>query len=364
AASHLQELPSESIRSRQRRSPLVARATIADVAREADVSVATVDRVVNARLPVSEHTTRRVLEAAQKLGFHASGLIRARLREELPEVAIGLLLQRPDDPFYRDLADRLERALAGSRTFRGLPRTDYWTTDDPEDIAARLRRLGRRCQAVALVSPDHAAVAEAIGELTERGVPVFALLSDCAPAVRTSYLGIDSRKAGRTAGWLIERCAGRPGKVAVIVGSHRFQGHELREIGFRTYFRERAPQFAVLDAVVNSESDTATEEAVVRLAEAHPGLVGIYVAGGGIAGALAGLRRIPPGRRPAMVSPALPPEARAGLAEGILSAAICEPVDRLCEQLVALVGQALGDRAARLPNQIVLPMDLFTPESL
>jgi LacI family transcriptional regulator len=343
---------------------VVVRATIADVAREAGVSVATVDRVVNARLPVREDTTRRVLEAAQKLGFHAAGLIRARLREQLPEYAVGLLLQRPDDPFYRDLAERLERSISTNRMFRGLPRTDYWTADDPVDIAARLRRLGRRCQAVALVSPDHAAVAEAIAELTARGVPVFAMLSDCASAARTCYLGIDSRKAGRTAGWLIHQCAGKPGKVAVIVGSRRFHGHELREIGFRSYFRERAPQFLVLDAVVNSESDAATEEAVVQLAEAHPSLVGIYLAGGGIAGGVAGLRRIPPERRLAMVSPSLPPEARAGLADRVLSAAICEPIDRLCEQLVELVVQALDDRAARLPNQIVLPMDLYTPESL
>ncbi len=343
---------------------MVARATITDVAREAGVSVATVDRVVNARLPVSEHTARRVLEAAETLGFHASGLIRARLRGQLPEYSVGLLLQRPDEPFYRHLAERLERTLATNRTFRGLPRTDYWSADDPDDIAARVRALGRRCQAVALVSPDHAAVGEAIGELTARGVPVFALLSDCAPAARTSYVGIDSRKAGRTAGWLIEQCAGRPGKVAVIVGSHRFLGHELREIGFRSYFRERAPGFTVLDAVVNSESDAATEEAVVQLAEAHPSLVGIYLAGGGISGGIAGLRRIPPGRRPAMVSPSLPPDARAALADRVLSAAVCEPIDGICDELVGLVGQALDDRAARLPNQVVLPMDLFTPENV
>jgi LacI family transcriptional regulator len=343
---------------------VVARATIADVAREAEVSVATVDRVVNARLPVSEHTTRRVLDAAERLGFHASALIRSRLPDELPEYSVGLLLQRPDDPFYRDLAERLERAISATRTFRGLARTDYWGADDPADIAARVRRLGRRCHAVALVSPEHPAVAEAIGELTARGVPVFAMLSDCAAAVRTCYLGIDSRKAGRTAGWLIEQCAEAPGKVAVIVGSRRFQGHELREVGFRSYFREQAPRFAVLDAVVNSESDSATEDAVVHLAEAHPDLVGIYLAGGGISGGIAGLRRIPPARRPAMVAPSLPPEARDALADRVLSAAICEPVDRLCEQLVALVGQALADRAARLPNQVLLPMDLVTPESL
>ena len=187
---------------------MVSRPTVADVAREAGVSVATVDRVINARLPVREDTTRRVLEAAQKLGFHATGLIRARLREQLPEYSVGLLLQRPDDPFYRDLAERLERAITGSRLFRGLARLRLLDRRRPRrhrraaaPARAALRRRWRWS------APTIAAVAEAIAELTARGVPVFALLSDCASAARTCYLGIDSRKAGRTAGWLVRQCA-------------------------------------------------------------------------------------------------------------------------------------------------------------
>jgi LacI family transcriptional regulator len=343
---------------------MVARPTVADVAREAGVSVATVDRVVNALLPVREDTTRRVLDAAERLGFHATGLIRSRLRGQLPDYAVGLLLQKPDDPFYRDLDQRLERAIAGSRLFRGTARTDFWTADDPDDIAARLRRLGRRCQAVALVSPDHPAVEAAIAELTAGGVPVFTLLSDCAAAARTSYLGIDSRKAGRTAGWLVRQCARAPGKVAVIVGSRRFQGHELRELGFRSYFRELAPEFAVLDAVVNSESDEATREAFLRLVELHPDLVGIYVAGGGMAGGVAALRTLPPQGRPALVCPALTPQVRSGLSDGIVSAAVCEPGDRLAERLVELVVTALEDRAPRMPHQLILPIYLYTPENV
>ncbi|MFT3973261.1 MAG: LacI family DNA-binding transcriptional regulator [Amaricoccus sp.] len=343
---------------------MVSRPTVADVAREAGVSVATVDRVVNGRLPVREDTARRVLEAAQRISFHAVGLIRSRLREQLPEVAVGVLLQRPDEPFYADLTRQLQRAITGARAFRGVSRLDYWVKDDPEDIAARLRRLARRCQAVALVSPDHPAVAAAIADVAGTGLPVFTMLSDCAPASRTSYLGIDSRKAGRTAAWLIRKCAPRGGKVAVIVGSRRFQGHELREMGFRSFFREVAPEFVVLDAVVNSESDAATEEAILQLAERHRDLVGIYLAGGGAAGGVAALRAIEPGRRPAMICPSLQPEVRAALADGVLTAAICEPVDRLTERLVEAVTQALDEQGPRVPNQIVLPMDLYTPENL
>lgn len=341
---------------------MVVRATIADIAREAGVSVATVDRVVNGRLPVREDTARRVLDAAYKLGFHATGLIRARLREQLPEIAVGLLLQKPEDPFYRELTERLTRAITGARLFRGVARTDFWPKDDPADIAARLLRLGRRARAVALVSPDHPEVAEAVAKLTAHGVPVITLLSDLAAASRTCHVGIDDRRAGRTAAWVIHRGTRGPGRVGVIVGSRRFQGHELREIGFRSYFREFAPELRVLDGVVNSESDAATEEAVVQLTEAYPDLAGIYLAGAGVAGGIAGLRRLPPERRPALVAPGLSPLAREALTERVLTAAVCEPLDRLSERFIELVVLAL--EGERLPNHVILPMDLVTPENL
>ena len=83
-----------------------------------------------------------------------------------------------------------------------------------------------------------------------------------------------------------------------------------------------------------------------------------------MAGGISGMRQIAPDRRPTMVCAALTPQTRAGLSEGILSLTICEPIDRLCEQLIELIVLALDERAARMPNQVILPMDLFTPENL
>ena len=56
-----------------------SRPTISDVAAKSGVSVATVDRVLNARHPVREETTRRVYEAATAIGYHAAGRIRTNL---------------------------------------------------------------------------------------------------------------------------------------------------------------------------------------------------------------------------------------------------------------------------------------------
>ena len=58
--------------------------------------MATVDRVLNGRLPVREETARRVYDAARDIGYHATGLIRQRIEREVSQYRLGFLLQRPD----------------------------------------------------------------------------------------------------------------------------------------------------------------------------------------------------------------------------------------------------------------------------
>ena len=77
---------------------MVKRPTIADLARKAGVSVATVDRVLNRRLPVRDDTVLRVVEAAEAIGYHATGLLKRRMTEAPPR-RFAFLLQKPD-AFY------------------------------------------------------------------------------------------------------------------------------------------------------------------------------------------------------------------------------------------------------------------------
>lgn len=342
---------------------MTRRATITDVAEASGVSVATVNRVLSGSPAVREETGTRVREAAELLGFRAAGLIRSRLQERLPAARVGILLQRPEEAFYREFTGRLEKAVRETALFRGSAFFDYARSLDGEEIAARLLKLAGRAEAVALVAPEHPTLTRAVEELRARSIPVFTLLSDCAPAARTAYIGVDNRRAGRTAGWAIAQCAARPGRVAVFVGSHRFHGHELREIGLRSYFREHAPGFTVLETAVNDESPERTEALVSSLAAAG-GLVGCYLAGGGTAGAVAAARALPPEARPVIVSNDAPSVARAALNERLLTLTVAEPLDAICRELTQGIARALEKPPAAAPGQIFLPFDLFTPENI
>ncbi len=67
------------------------RATMADVARVAGVGIATVDRVLNNRAPVAEKRAIRVMEAAERVDYHAQGLLRRRIEEMAPARTLGFV---------------------------------------------------------------------------------------------------------------------------------------------------------------------------------------------------------------------------------------------------------------------------------
>lgn len=340
------------------------RPTVADLARASGTSVATVDRVINGRLPVREVTARRILEAAREIGFHGIGTIEARLRANLPECRVGLVLQRSGDPFYPAFEAALRAGLGGSRRFRAQVKVAHWTGHDPVAIAGVIDRLAARCDVLAFVSPNHPLIEDAIARLRTQGKAAFALLSDCAPMQRTGYIGIDCRKAGRAAAWMIHQCARGPGKVAVIVGDPGFRGHELAETAFRQWFRENAPGHVLLETQVNGEDDARTRALLADLLHRETRLAGLYMTGGGKSGAIEALAALPPADRPVLILPSLTAETRAGLARGIVTMTICEPLDqiaRVLEEQIALQVEGRRDEAAPVT---MLPIDLRIPEAL
>ena len=346
------------------------RPTVRDVAARAGVSVATVDRVLNRRAPVKEVTARRVLDAAQAIGFHASALMQRRIEERREERTLGFLLQRQSEAFYQHLGSALARATRDAATIRGRPIVEHLDDLTPARVAERLRQLTERSDAVAIVAADHPKITEAVEASQERGVPVFALLSDISAPGRRGFLGIDHRRAGRTAGWAVTRLAGgtgtpdRAAKVGILIGTHRYLGQELCEISFRSYMREHAPEVRVLDALMSLEHSHFAQETTLDLLRREPDLVGLYVAGGGMEGVIGALREHGGHENLVVVCNELIPETRAALLDGVVDLVIATPVELLADRAIDAMVAAIEGRTADIPLQTHLPFELFIAENI
>ncbi|WP_172330100.1 LacI family DNA-binding transcriptional regulator [Mangrovicoccus sp. HB161399] len=345
---------------------MAKRPTIRDLAEESGVSVATVDRVLNGRQSVREGTALRVLEAARRIGYHATPLLKQRIAGRAPVLALGLLVLDSDEEFYAHMLEVAADLAGMSQAPRVKLVTGILPSIAPDDIIAALRDMAARVQAIGLVSIDHPRITEEVARLRGEGIPVFAILSDFAQGVRAGYIGTNNLKVGRTAASMLARALPEtdpPREVAIFVGGHRWHGHELRETGFRTWFRLNRPDIRLLDTQVNLDTAKLTYEATLSLLSRHPRLAGIYCAGGGREGLIRALRDERPGTRIEVVANEFTEATRRALADGYVSMVIHSPVEELLQNFFRMADEALKSGPAESGVQKFLPMQLYLPES-
>ncbi|PKQ07332.1 MAG: LacI family transcriptional regulator [Alphaproteobacteria bacterium HGW-Alphaproteobacteria-10] len=342
------------------------RPTIADLAEAAGVSVSTVNRILGGTAPVKGTTVQRVQAAAEEIGFYGLGAIEDRLRKTSPHYRLGFLLQQSSRDLYRLFGKHITQACRGRRAEVIDPLVDFVDDLTPDNIAARLMALGQECDAVAVVAADHPVIGQTIRSLRDKGKPVVTYITDQSAPERAGYVGTDNWKLGRTAAWLIASTTHGPGRIAVFIGNHRYQCQDVSDASFRSYIREHAPHLTVEDSRPTHEESAEAFRMVKDLLTEHDDLVGILIVGGGISGVLQALRQTAPERRRniRLVCRDIGPETRKGLAEGIITAALCHPLDVISAQLIQTMIDAIQQTETGVILQRAVPFEIVTPESM
>jgi LacI family transcriptional regulator len=156
---------------------------IAEIARRANVSTATVSRTLNQSGPVKAATARKVWRAVTALNYypnsHARTLVSGRSR------LIGLIVSDITNPFFPELVRVFEDLAAQKQYDLLLTSTDY----DTSRMTSCLRRmLERKVDGVAMMTSEMDM--SLIKELSKRSVPiVFMDVGQMGP--RMSHVSID-----------------------------------------------------------------------------------------------------------------------------------------------------------------------------
>jgi LacI family transcriptional regulator len=251
------------------------RATLTDIAREAGVSPATVDRVLNDRPGVKEHTRQHVLSVAQRLGYVAVAA------PSSPTVRLAFLLPQGTNSFIRMLQAQIEAQAAALDGVETVVETIEGF--DPAALSARLAQMKGAVDGLGVIALDHPVVREALRGLAASGVRIVTLCSDIQNVPRAAYIGTDNRQAGRLAGYLMGRFlgAGSQGKVALFAGSLSYRGHQEREMGFRQILHEEFPGLQIVELREMLDDRENSWREAMALFDRHPDLAAIYNVGGG-----------------------------------------------------------------------------------
>lgn len=303
-------------------SPAVRRPRISDIAREAGVSVATVDRVLHGRPGVKIQTINLIKSVMERLDFNApSGLG----WQSLKKMKFDVVLPVGPNTFMDMLADEINAAtnqFVDAEITLSVSRIDRF---DPEALTERIREIGSDTDGIAVVAVENPMVREAINDVANSGIPVVTLVSDLSTSRRLSYVGLDNRAAGRTAGLLLGRMASpSAGKVILFAGSLglNYRDHEEREMGFQRIITERFQNIRIVERLESHDNFQETYRQVISVLERIPDITGIYNISAGNRGIGAALEETGCGDKIVFIGHELTTFSRQYLANGTMDAVI------------------------------------------
>ena len=326
---------------------------VREIAQQAGLSEATVDRVLHQRPGVRENTVAEVNQAIADLDKQ-----RAQLRLNGRRYLVDVVMQTPRR-FSDAFRAAVEAELPAFAPAMLRARFHLWESGSTDQMVDTLDRI-RGSHGVVLKAQDEPEVAEVVDRLGRSGVPVVTYATDVPASARCAYVGIDNHGAGVTAAYLVQQwLADDPSDVLITLSRTVFRGEGEREVGFRSGLRNSGR--TIVEVSESDGIDATNERLVLEALEAHPEVRAVYSVGGGNTATVAAFDKLGRDCR-VFVAHDLDADNRRLLREGRISAVLHNDLRadaRLALRLILQERGALPVEPVRpVPIQVITPYNI------
>jgi len=337
--------------------------TTKDLAKAAGVSLATVDRVLNARAGVRQATVDRVQKAIRDINY-VRDLAAADLARR-KEYNLVFVLPEHDDEYVQQIRGAIAEAaafLASERTQVSILRAP---SSDPHKIVHTLDGLAcAQTDGVAIMAPETPQVRDAIARLEARGIDVVAFVSSQPTAKNADYVGINNTAAGRTAAQLIGRfTSGQQGSVLVLTETMLARDSQERRLGFDQVIASFAPRLQAMPSMETYGDPARTARIIERALQNQPSIVGIYLMHHDIGETMRIIRAEGVAMSAVVVGHELTPRARTYLLDGSMDALITQDVGHLVRSSIRLL-RAKATRRETVASQERIRIEIILRENM
>jgi len=250
------------------------RVTIKDIASQVGVSTTTVTKALRGLPPISEETTTKIMETAQKMGYKPNRSAQVLVRGNIRIAAVYMI----DSVEYITYMEKGIRAALAELSdynihFETLPVPNIFASDIMKNTLEDLRKrdIDGLIFAPQLRQPDYRGLIE---QYVADGIPVCCITQEMK-GIQIPVIQSDWYTIGKLAAQVFNLAMPRESHIAIITTNKDFDAHILSRKGFTDIIdHEKITDISVYE---NQDNREITYLITKEIIQQRPDINGIYV---------------------------------------------------------------------------------------
>lgn len=255
---------------------------VKEIARRANVSIGTVDRVLHNRTGVSDTTRNKILAIMKDLDYQPNILARRLASKKVLHFASLIPAVSAETDFWDAPGKGIEMAEAEIKQFGIVIDKYFYDQNDKQSFVKQTKNILKTEVDGVLVAPIFIEESLAFSKLCNlKKIPQVFINSDIPNESRLSYIGPDLFQSGHLSAHMVNYLVKAGDKILVVNISKEIDSyHHLsrKEEGFRAYFKDHDKQVRIVKTDITQDTDyLSVAKRLTEVLKEHSDIKAIFV---------------------------------------------------------------------------------------
>lgn len=255
---------------------------VKEIARRANVSTGTVDRVINNRTGVSKTTKNKILAIMKDLDYQPNILARRLASKKVLRFASLIPAVSTETEYWAAPIKGIEMAEAEIKQFGIVIDKYFYDQNDKQSFVKQTKSILKTAVDGILVAPIFIEESLAFSKLCNlKKIPQVFINSDIPNESRLSYIGPDLFQSGHLSAHMVNYLVRKGDKILIVNISKEIDSyHHLmrKEEGFRAYFKDHKKKVRIIKTDITPDTDYASvSKKLTEVLSDHTDVKAIFV---------------------------------------------------------------------------------------
>lgn len=338
---------------------------VKEIARRANVAIATVDRVIHNRTGVSAKTREKINQIIAELDYQPNLLARRLASGKIISIAVLIPSVTEETDFWEAPLQGIQQAEAEIKPYGITITLFFFSLNDPDSFNTQATRILASSVDGIVLAPSFVDAARDFTAACEKaGIPFVFIDADIPGQKSLSYIGPPLFESGYLAGKLSTYRLREASKLLVVNIATSLDSFTYRQIeeGFRAYFSDHNHTYPILRADIQQTDFDSIARHLQHVFDTNTGIDAVFVSNSRVFSVARFLDNRQYATRPILIGYDFVSENIRFLTTGTIDFLIChQPKEQGYRGIMALYQYLV--LSAPVASKYYMPIDIVTREN-